>query len=195
LDQVLAEAALPEVFVQRAKQMSLEDKQGFLGRQVTNLEESRAMIYRIYVPSEYETGLVSRIVDGTDLKMGGRGCLLVQHLDYYRSNHPSYDTEKLDKFCGRSGKVTQREYALISCIVPRGDGDSLAEALLELGICVPIIFYGTGVGLRDRLGLLRITVPIEKEVIWFIVPASDAILVEKIIIPRAGLDIPGKGFL
>jgi len=198
LDQCLAELALPEVFVQRAKQISLEDKHGFLGRQITNLEESRAMIYRIYIPSEYETGLVNRIIDATDLKMGGRGCLIVQHIDSYRYNRPSFIsdiTEKLDKLCGKLGKASQKEHALISCIVPRGEGDAIAEALLELGICVPIIFYGTGVGLRDRLGLLRITVPIEKEVIWFIVPAADAILVEKIIIPRAGLDIPGKGFL
>jgi len=195
LDQCLAETELPEVFIQRAKQMSLEDKHGFLGRQITNLEESRAMIYRIYVPSEYETGLVNRIVDATDLKMGGRGCIIIQHIDNYRSNNLSFISDKLDKLCGKTGKVTQKEHALISCIVPRGEGDALAEALLELGICVPIIFYGTGVGLRDRLGLMRITVPIEKEILWFIVPASDAILVEKIIIPRAGLDIPGKGFL
>ena len=195
LDQCLAELALPEVFIQRAKQMSLEDRHGFLGRQITNLEESRAVIYRIYVPSEYETGLVNRIIDATDLKMGGRGCLIVQHIENFQSNHLSYITDKLDKFLGRTGRAAQKEHALISCIVPRGEGNALAEALLELGICVPIIFYGTGVGLRDRLGLLRITVPIEKEVIWFIVPASDAILVEKIIIPRAGLDIPGKGFL
>jgi len=195
LDQCLAEMELPEVFVQRAKQMSLEDKHGFLGRQVTNLEESRALIYRIYIPSEYETGLVNHIIDATDLKMGGRGCIIVQHIDNYQSNHLSFMTEKLDKILGKSGRVAQKEHALISCIVPRGEGDALAEALLELGICVPIIFYGTGVGLRDRLGLLRITVPIEKEVIWFIVPAADAILVEKLIIPRAGLDIPGKGFL
>ena len=160
------------------------------------LEESRAVIYRIYVPSEYELGLVNRIVDATDLKMGGRGCIVIQHIDNYHSNNLSYyDTEKLDKLCGKSGRVMQKQHALISCIVPRGEGNALAEALLELGICVPIVFFGTGVGLRDRLGLLRITVPIEKEVLWFIVPASDAILVEKIIIPRAGLDIPGKGFL
>jgi len=195
LDQCLAELALPEVFVQRAKQMSLEDRHGFLGRQITKLEESRATIYRIYIPSDYEIGLVNRIVDATDLKMGGRGCILVQHIDNYRSNRLFFDTEKLDKFCGRSGKATQKEHALISCTVPRGRGDALAEALLELGICVPVIFFGTGVGLRDRLGLMRITVPIEKEVLWFIVPASDAVLVEKIIIPRAGLDIPGMGFL
>jgi hypothetical protein len=196
LDQCLAELALPEVFIQRVKQMSLEDKNGLLGlRPVTKLEENRAVLYRMYIPSEYETGLVNRIVDATDLKMGGRGCILIQHVDHYRSGTLHYNIEKLDKLCGRSVITAQKEHALISCIVPRGQGDSLAQALLELGICVPIIFYGTGRGLRDKLGLMRITVPIEKEIIWFIVPASDAILVEKIIIPRAGLDIPGRGFL
>jgi hypothetical protein len=195
LDKCLAELALPEVLIQRGKQMSLEDKQGFLGRPVTKLEESRNLLYRIVVPPEYEMGLVDRITDITDLKMGGRGCLFIQYIDYYHSTPLLFDTEKLDKFCGRSERTTQKEHALISCIVPRGQGDSIAGALLKLGICVPIIFYGTGVGLRDRLGLMRITVPIEKEIIWFIVPASDAIHVEKIIIPYAGLDIPGRGFL
>jgi hypothetical protein len=196
LDQCLAELALPEVFIQRAKQMSLVDRQGFLGlRPITKLEESRAFIYRIYVPSVYEMGLVNRIVEVTDLKLGGRGCILVQHVDYYRSVSLPFDTEKLDRLCGRSVRATQKEHALISCIVPRGRGDSLAEALLDLGVCVPIVFFGAGRGLRDKLGIMRITVPIEKEIIWFIVPASDAALVEKIIIPRAGLDIPGRGFL
>jgi hypothetical protein len=195
LDQCLEELALPEVFVQRVKQMSLKDRNGFLGRPVTKLEESRAQIYRLFVPSEYEMGLVKRIEEATDIKMGGRGSILVQHIDHYRSGTLPFDTKKLDKHCGRLGRTTQKEHALISCIVPRGQGDAIAEALLELGICVPIIFYGTGRGLRDKLGLMRITVPIEKEIIWFIVPASDAILVEKIIIPHAGLDIPGRGFL
>ncbi|WP_461248354.1 hypothetical protein, partial [Treponema sp. R6D11] len=81
------------------------------------------------------------------------------------------------------------------CTVSRGSGDELARAVLELGIGVPVVFYGTGAGLRDRLGLMRITIPIEKEIIWFLVPRSDAELVEKNLIPRAKLDVPGNGFL
>ena len=196
LDQCLAELSLPEVFIQRGKQMSLEDTQGFLGlRPLTKLEESRALLYRIFVPSEYGMGLVNRLIDATDLKLGGRGCILVQHIGHYRSSPLLFDTEKLERLCGRSGKITQKEHTLISCIVPRGQGDAVAKAILELGICVPIIFFGNGMGRRDKLGLMRITIPIEKEIIWFIVPASDALLVEKLIIPRAGLDIPGRGFL
>jgi hypothetical protein len=74
-------------------------------------------------------------------------------------------------------------------------GTSLAEAVLELGICVPVIFFGEGMGFRDRLGLMRITVPVEKEVLWLVVPRYDADLVQKTLIPRARLDVPGKGFM
>jgi hypothetical protein len=196
LDQCLTDLALPEVFVQRAKQMSLADKSGLFGlRPVSGLEEARAMIYRIYVPSKFETGIMQRIAEATDLRIGGRGSIFAQHADFHRGAPLSFDTEKLERLCGTTEKLPQEQHTLLSCVVPRGQAASLAEAVLELGVCVPVVFYGEGMGLRDKLGLLRITIPKEKEVIWFIVPNSDADLVEKTLIPRARLDIPGRGFL
>ena len=196
LDQCLKDLAMPEVYVQRAKQMSLAEKHGFLGlRQGTKLEESRALIYRMYVPSEFSRGIMSRIAEATDLKMGGRGCIFSHHIGLLRSSNLSFDTEKLEKLCGKNLKDREEEHALISCIVSRGTANSLVEAVLELGVCVPVIFFGSGVGLRDKLGLLRITIPAEKEIIWFLVLRSDAELVEKTLIPRARLDVPGQGFL
>ena len=127
--------------------------------------------------------------------MGGRGCVLTQHIGYHRGTPLSFNTEILEKLCGNSEKHLHEEHSLLSCIVPRGSADSLAKAMLELGICVPVIFFGTGVGIRDKLGLMRITVPVEKEIIWFTVPHSDADLVEKTLIPLARLDVPGMGFL
>jgi hypothetical protein len=196
LDQCLKELALPEVFIQRVKQISLVDKPGFLGlRPVTKLEESRALLYRILVPPIYMSGIMQRIIEATDLKIGGRGCILSQQISQYRDTPLSFDTEKLERLCGKTKKQAIEDHTLISCIVPRGSADTLTEAVLELGVCVPVVFFGSGVGLRDKLGLLRITVPVEKEIIWFIVPHSDAHLVEKTIIPLARLDVPGKGFL
>jgi hypothetical protein len=196
LDQCLTDLALPEVFVQRAKQMCLADQHGFFGlRPVSTLEEARAMIYRINVPSEFETGIMQRIAEATDLKMGGRGCIFAQHIAFHRGSSLSFDTEKLERLCGKTEKLPHEEHTLLSCIVPRGQAAALAEAALELSVCVPIVFFGEGMGLRDKLGLWRITIPKEKEIIWFIVPHSDADLVEKTVIPRARLDIPGRGFL
>ncbi|MDR2478662.1 MAG: hypothetical protein LBD48_05040 [Treponema sp.] len=196
LDRTLADLALPEVFVQRAKQIALDDKPGFLGlRRVARLDESRALVYRFYIPAVYAQGAMRRIAEAADLRMGGRGCILAQYIDLFRGAPLAFDREKLQRLCGKVDKVPPEDYALICCTVPRGLGDTLASAVLELGVCVPVVFFGTGVGLRDRLGLLRITIPVEKEIIWFLVPRADAELVEKTLIPRARLDVPGHGFL
>jgi hypothetical protein len=196
LDQVLTDLALPEVFIQRAKQTFLLDKRGFLGlRPVTKLDESRALIYRMYVPLAYEESVMRRIIEATDLGLGGRGSIFSQKVGILRGTPFAFNMEKLDKLCVKTDKLSHEEHALITCTVSRGSGDALARAILELGIGVPVVFFGTGAGLRDRLGLLRITIPVEKEIIWFIVSRSDAELVEKNLIPRAKLDVPGNGFL
>ena len=175
LDKCLGDLALPEVFVQRAKQMCLVDKQGFLGlRPVTKLEENRALIYRINVPSQYADGVITRIVEATDLKMGGRGSIFTQPIGLHRIEPLSFDIDKLEKLNANGEKLLHEEHVVLTCIVTRSLGDSVARAILDQGVCVPIAFFGDGVGMRDRLGLMRITVPVEKEVIWFVVPRQDA---------------------
>jgi hypothetical protein len=67
--------------------------------------------------------------------------------------------------------------------------------MLDMGLCVPIVSYGEGMGLRDRLGLLRITIPREKEILWFLVPHGDSDFVEDVAMRKAQLREPGRGFL
>jgi hypothetical protein len=196
MDKTLTDLAIPEVYLQRAKQISLAEKRGFFGiRPATKHEESRALFYRFYVPRRFEQGVMRRIAEATDLKMGGRGCIFALRNAIHRETPLSFDEEKLETLCGAKNTLPHEDYALLCCTVPRGQGGFLSAAVLELGICVPIVFFGIGVGLRDKLGLLRITIPVEKEIIWFLVPRSDAELVEKTLIPRARLDVPGHGFL
>jgi hypothetical protein len=196
LDEALVDLALPEVFVHRAKQMFLIDRTSLFGlRSATKQDESRALSYHFYVPAKYEQGVMRRIADITDLRMGGRGCIFALRNIIHRGTPLRFDEEKLENLCGADNSRPPEDYALICCTVPRGIGEALSAAVLELGVCVPIIFFGSGVGLRDKLGLLRITIPVEKEIIWFLVPRSDDELVERTLIPRAHLDVPGHGFL
>ena len=57
----------------------------------------------------------------------------------------------------------------LSCVVcvlsDPGSGESLAKAALDLGICVPLVTFGTGNYMRDQLGLIRITISPEKEIV------------------------------
>jgi nitrogen regulatory protein PII len=84
---------------------------------------------------------------------------------------------------------------LICCIVPRGEANGLARALLEMGLSVPTVSYGTGMGLRNKLGLLRITIPVDKEVIELVVDHDDAREVFSYLTDAARLRYPGKGFM
>lgn len=83
----------------------------------------------------------------------------------------------------------------ITCVVPRGRGDRIAREVLELGASVPTIGFGTGKGLRDRLGLLRVTIPAEKEVVTLVDSRQDADEVIEHIIRAGRLDLPGGGFI
>ena len=52
-----------------------------------------------------------------------------------------------------------------------------------------------GTGMRDRLGLLRVTIPAEKEVVSFLAPSYDADAVIRFLVEEMRIDRPGRGFV
>lgn len=85
--------------------------------------------------------------------------------------------------------------AAITCILSApGAGDALARVALELGVCVPVVTIGEGTGMRDRLGLLRITIPPGKEVVHLVAPSHDAEGILRMLVEAGRLNRPGMGF-
>jgi hypothetical protein len=60
---------------------------------------------------------------------------------------------------------------------------------------VPVVGIGIGTGIRDRLGLLRVTISPEKELVYLMVPSHDADGLQRLLIEEGHLDRPGGGFL
>ena len=83
----------------------------------------------------------------------------------------------------------------IRCISQKGEGNRVAEIGLRTGTAVPAITYGTGTGLRNRLGLWRILIPAEKEITHLVVDENQVDTVMDMMIRAGGLDQPGKGFI
>jgi len=83
----------------------------------------------------------------------------------------------------------------VFCIVQRGQGDSIARISLESGISVPSIHFGIGRGVRDKMGLLRITIPADKEIVYTLASSYDTDVLMDRMIEVGKLDQPGKGFL
>ncbi|MDR3341915.1 MAG: hypothetical protein LBT14_03845 [Treponema sp.] len=195
MDEALQDLGLPEILIQRAKQVCLIDRSPWFGlRSATTPEETRACIYRFRVPPQYEPGVMRRIAEAADLFLPGRGSIYAETVQMFRGIPLEFDEEKLASLCAE-GTVPMENYAVLCCIVPRGMASSLAATILEMGLCVPLISFGRGLGLRDRLGLLRVTIPVEKEVLYLVVPRIDAELIEGVIVHKARLDLPGQGFV
>jgi hypothetical protein len=83
----------------------------------------------------------------------------------------------------------------IMCIVQRGQGDALARTILEMGFSAPVAGFGLGMGLRSKLGLLRVTIPAGKETVAFLVSEQDAEEAMALVSDTIGLDLPGRGFI
>jgi len=193
----LSDMAIPEAFVQRGKQVSLLERSGLLGFGArVDLAEARAEIFRFYVPSELEVAAARRVAAAADLYLPGRGTLFAEDVELRAPDMPAFDPEAIASACVEEGcKAPRERYAALCCIVQRGMAESLARTVLDMGLCVPIVSYGEGMGLRNRLGLLRITIPVDKEVLYFVVPERDADLLETLAVHKARLDKPGQGFI
>lgn len=89
----------------------------------------------------------------------------------------------------------QTNLRLITCICQRGKADIIAKAAVNAGSTAPIIFFGEGQGIRERLGLLRIAVNPEKEIINVITGDMEAFHVFDAMVDAGALFNPGMGFI
>src|SRR3990172_9460014 len=89
----------------------------------------------------------------------------------------------------------QTDLKLISCIVQRGEADNVVKAAMAAGAPAATIYFARGTGIRERLGLLKIFISPEKEVIEMVIPSEVADKVFDAVVEAGKLDIPGMGFI
>lgn len=87
----------------------------------------------------------------------------------------------------------QQGVQLITCVIQRGKADKVVKAALDAGAAAATVFFGRGMGLRERLGLLGLAIVPEKEVIMIVAPDIDAQRIFDVIVEAANLDTPGMG--
>lgn len=87
------------------------------------------------------------------------------------------------------------DVSLITCMVQKGKGDAVVAAARSAGAQGASIHYGRGAGVRERLGLLSITVEAEKEVIQIMVSKQQEEEVFAEMFEAGQLDIPGMGIM
>lgn len=91
--------------------------------------------------------------------------------------------------------VKQSSLVGICCVLQRGQANEVARVALDMGLSVPAVSFGQGMGIRDRLGLLRVAIPGQKEIVHVATSHYDAETLMRMMIRAGQLDRPGKGFI
>ena len=91
--------------------------------------------------------------------------------------------------------VVLTEVSLVTCIVQRGVADGIVKAAQEAGAQGATIYFGRGSGVRERLGLLGVTVEVEKEIVNILVANDQVDAVFEKIYLAGNLDTPGMGLM
>jgi nitrogen regulatory protein PII len=160
------------------------------------LHDSPVEIFRFSISTEDTSYVLNSLIAAAELDVQGRGMIFAQELhECGKDPLPHIPIEEKSEEIDAKYSLLPG-LSLITCILSRpGGGEELARTALELGTCVPVITNGRGTGMRDNLGLLRITIPPEKEIVQLIVPEYDADNIIRLLIEEAKMNLPGRGFL
>ncbi len=193
--EALNSIGIVDLQIATARSLLLREKKGpfGIGSEMV-IVENPADIISFLVPPEHEQAALSAIVNSAGMDTPGRGTVFSEEVRLLKAHdlcqENSVDSAIEEKISRIPTKLTG-----ICCIVQRGEGNEVARVALDTGSCVPNITFGHGTGVRDKLGLLRITLPAEKEVIHLIASSHDAEAVMDMMIDVGKLDQPGKGFI
>ena len=191
---VMKALGVREYHLQPSRAVVLRRKAGFLGIGAgIGLEEEPANRILFYVPLEAAEVALQALVAGCELNIPGRGSVVCEEAAMVRGS--VWEDNSLTAVAGTDTVVTQNDLASITCTVQRGRGDSIVKAVLGLGMPMPQVTAGEGTGLRDKLGLIRVALPPEKEVVHAVASAHEATDILGSLVDAGRLDLFGAGFI
>ena len=195
----LKELAVGRFFVEPSRMVLLQEKKrrSRLFARILSLDENPAERISFCLPMERVAHVATSLSEEFRFDLAGRGSLYLEHVTSYSTGstatggtttHDANETVAgLSRF--RTGLTG------ITFILSNPDaGNQVAKTALELGVCVPYISLGVGTGIRDELGLLRITIPADKEIVELVAPDHDAEGLLRLIVDECRLNQPGRGF-
>ncbi|MBW1768230.1 MAG: hypothetical protein JRJ65_14435 [Deltaproteobacteria bacterium] len=152
-------------------------------------------IITFLISSEMEQTIINCIIEKGGLNIPGRGSVFSKDVTLIKAHEQCQENKILNIDIEFEKKGLYSDLTGICCIAQKGDGDPLAKVGLETGSGVPAITLGIGTGLRDKIGLWRVAIPAEKEIVNLVTTSHNAENVMEMMIDIGALDQPGKGFI
>ena len=84
---------------------------------------------------------------------------------------------------------------LITCVIQKDLAEPVLEAAKNAGAQGATISYAQGTGIRERMGLLGVTIDEQKEVVRIVASEEQANRVFEAMYLAGDLDTPGKGIM
>lgn len=162
----------------------------------TRLEQDPVEVFEVYVPREAARGVLLAWARALQLFTPGRGAIYAEEVELLAP--PGLELAHAGLAApDESTRPGERlaPLSLINCVLQRGRADEVARTALETGTNVPSVNFGTGTGVRDRLGLLRIAIPADKEVLSLLVDVHEQQEILDTLIDAGRIDQPGRGFI
>jgi len=191
----LRETGLQRFYLYAARSPVIEKKKRRFPLLLDNdlAEDPLDTIFFLVNPAR-EDALAGLIIDKGQLYAPGRGSVLVEDVTL-AAGHELCGENDIPPLDLKVSTVHVHPLAGICCILKRGQGNTIARVPLDTGTCVPVIHFGTGTGVRDKMGLLRITIPAEKEIIHAFASQHEADNIMDMFIDIGHLGQPGSGFI
>ena len=152
-------------------------------------------IITFLISPEMEQATINFIIEKGGLKIPGRGSVFSKDITLLKAHERCRENKTLNIDMEFEKRILYSDLTGICCIAQKGDGDLLAKVGLETGSGVPAITLGAGTGLRDKIGLWRIAIPAEKEIVNLVATSHNAENVMDMMINIGAIDQPGKGFI
>lgn len=199
----LEKLGIGNLYAVYGRSMLLNESRGLtsLFRSSDLLVEAVEVVY-FYLPLELEQPVMKSIIHHCRLDIPGRGSIYSRHIEVQQGQlenllctlTPEERTALLSLETNTQSAPLFSKLVQIQCAMSKGLADNVSRLLLHIGF-VPTITNASGTGLRDQLGLLRITIPKQKELLSVVVGQHESSSVMDKIISWGKLDLPGRGFI
>lgn len=168
---------------------------GLPGSTIT-LQSTPVDVFRFTVQRKQARMVMDYLVKVGGFNIPGRGTIFSQDLIEFTKKEPLFiDFEGIDDNAAHDIPYLKKMSYVICVLSVPGSGEKLAKVALDLGVCVPLITHGISNDLRDQMGLIRVTIPPEKEVVHLIMPEQDTESIIKLLLDEGRLNKPGRGFI
>ena len=154
-------------------------------------------IFELLVPGQFAQAIMDGISIAARLHEGKRGavfCMECSRAVFMQKD--LFPGTLVPENIGDTQINYKTHLTAIYCIIQKGMAEKVATAAIQAGSSEPTILYGQGEGgLRDQLGILRIAINPEKELIRVVVDTYDADPVFEAMVKEGKLDTPGMGYI